>query len=362
MKVVTCPGCSVRIKVADGKHGRFACPKCGQTLLIKPPAGASGSPAPAQRPASAPQQPADPLSNPLSDPLAVPNVPTQPALPNVGAFPRMQTTGIGGLPNRPTATARRGQATSGLPLKGFLIRLAIVHAIIAGVMLLMTLVGLLSEPLAMGASVVAIICTLGLLFTGRIWMIVIAFQETAVQGLLVLLVPYYWLIYMVTRKGRAIQAFSVLASTLIPALLALAMVAVFMARYEGGSPRARSSPFLSPSRRAVTEKRIADMKITAPVLPPPVVTTPAEPVLQTVSFPIFSQGSVDLPKADQALNAVAGYVAGSVRADAQQGTITLQYYGSEVMATQYGLALSSSAGIMVRVKPTFIKEAATGGP
>ena len=291
----------------------------------------------------------------------MPNVPTKSALPNVEAFPRISTAGVGGLPNQPSATARRGQATSGLPLKGFLIRLAIIHAIIAGVMLLMTLVGLFSEPLAMGASVVAIICMLVLMFTGRIWIIVIAFHETAVQGLLVLLVPYYWLIYMITRKGRTIQAFSVLISTLIPALLGLGMMAVFMTRYEGGSPRARSSPFLSQSRRAETEKRIADMKITAPVLPPPVVATPAEPVLQTVSFPILSQGPVELAKAEQALNAVPGYVAGSVRADAQQGTITLQYHGSEVTATQYGLALSSRAGIMVRVKPTFIKEAATGG-
>ena len=289
MKVISCPGCSVRIKVADGKHGRFACPKCGQTLLIKPP---PGSPAPAQRPALAPQTPADPLF----DPLAMPNIPTKSALPNVEAFPRISTAGVGGLPNQPSATARRGPATSGLPLKGFLIRLAIIHAIIAGVMLLMTLVGLFSEPLAMGASVVAIVCTLGLLFTGRIWMIVIAFQETAVQGLLVLLVPYYWLIYMITRKGRTIQAFSVLVSTLIPALLGLGMVAVFMTRYEGGSPRARSSPFLSQSRRAETEKRIADMKITAPVLPPPVVATPAEPVLQTVSFPILARAQSNWPK------------------------------------------------------------------
>ncbi|MGE0608159.1 MAG: hypothetical protein AB7O62_13775 [Pirellulales bacterium] len=358
MKVVSCPGCGVRIKVEEGKHGRFACPKCSHALLIKPPVAPAGGPAAAQPPAPPPPAPVSPLANPLTNPLAMPQFPIPSNPPSIGAPPWNPTAGVGGSPHPPKPATWRGRASSDQTLKGFLIRLALAHAIIAGVLLLLTLAGLFSEPLAMGASVVAILCALGLLFGGRIWMIVIAFQEATVQGLLVLLVPYYWLIYMITRKGRTIKAFAVLVSTLIPALLALGMVAVFMARYEGGSPRARSSPFLPPTRAPQARNPLPDTQIATPALPPPVVVAPIEPVLQTVAFPLFGPGQVDLAAAEKVLNTVSGYVAGSVRADAEQGVITLQYRGSEASATQYGLALSSRAGIMLRVKPTFLTEAA----
>jgi hypothetical protein len=445
----------VRIKVADGKHGRFACPKCGQALLIKPPADAAGSPALAQRPAPTPQQPVDPLS----DPLAIPHIPTEPASPNVGGFPTMPAAGVGAMPSR----AGGGRPASGSPLKPFLIRLGIAHGVIAGVLLVLTLVGLLAEPVAMGVSLLAAFCAVGLLLAGYIWIVTIAFGETPGQGLLVLLVPYYWLVYVATRKGRAVHGLLVVLSALVPTLLSLLMLTVFSARYgfdissgsgrrsrplrmtqaqeetiaqritEGraGSPEADTLQTVSYStfsqingpidplkaeqvlselpgyepetfRHDAAGRRVAiqyrgpqeiakfyglylagkgkiTMSMTAKFLdelPPNTAAVapqtaaqpaalaklaapaaPAPPALQTVSFPTLSE-AVDASKAEQVLSTSPGYIAGSFRFDAQQGTVTLQYRGTEAMATQYGLTLSSRAGIMVRVKPTFIKEAA----
>src|SRR5688572_4240546 len=43
MGILACPACGVKLKVPEGKSGRFNCPKCGKSLVIPAPGGAAAA-------------------------------------------------------------------------------------------------------------------------------------------------------------------------------------------------------------------------------------------------------------------------------------------------------------------------------
>ncbi len=344
MRVLACPGCGVKIKIPDGKAGRFNCPKCGKALLIKTPGDAadptSGRPAPVGNP---PQQ-RTPTSQP--DPLQLPPSQTLPSsfpvLPTgAGYAPRGQTA-MPGATQRPAATAR---AT---PLKGFLRPLGIGLGILSVVLLLIGGLGLISEPIALAACFLGIGSAVGLAAWGRIWMLVLAFQESVAQGLLVLLVPYYWIAFGATRKGTALRPLVLMISAMVPILISLAMLAVFLPKYQGGMrfpvAGSRKSSY-SRAKLARIEEQIRESHN----------TSPQADVLRSVSFPTFSQigGTVDLAKAEQVLAELPGYVPGTFRFDAPGRTVAFQYRGTEEMARRYALVLAAKANVVMSFTPTF---------
>ncbi len=240
----------------------------------------------------------------------------------------------------------------GWSMRIFLKRLGIGLGVLSGILLLLAGLGLIAEPIALVATIVAVGSAVVLILWGKIWLWVIAFQESVVQGLLVVFVPYYWIAYLVTRKGRALQAMSLVLSAAVPALLTMAMLALFAARYEnvarsvyGGSRRTRH---ISQSRIRAIEDRIRQAY----------ETSNDQDVLQTVSFQSFSQvrGPVDPAKAERALAAQPGYVPGSFRFDVQQRKVMFQYRGGKEMARMYAMLLPAKADVMVALTPTFVEE------
>lgn len=344
MRVLACPGCGVKIKVPEGKSGRCNCPKCGNSLLIKAPGDAASTSAGQATPSA--KQPPQPTPTPQPDPLQLP--PAQP-LPNSYAVqPSVSSYAAPGRPAKPGATKR--PAATGL--KDFLRPLGIGLGIMSAVLLLIGGLGLIAEPIALTACLIGVAATVGLIAGGRIWMLVMAFQESTTQGLLVLLVPYYWIAYGATRKGPALRPLALMFSSVVPILICLAMLAVFLPRYQGGMrmsvPGPRSSG-LSRADLAKLEEQIRESR----------ETSPDADVLRTVSFQSYSQigGTVDLAKAEQVLAELPGYVPGSFRYDAPARIVAFQYRGAEDMAPRYGLYLAAKANVRMSFTPTFGDEA-----
>ncbi len=327
MPVVVCPGCSVRIQVKAGTVGRFRCVKCGQVLAInlpggesKAPAGTSAGPNPenAWESSILPQSPL-PASNPF---------PAQTMLPK---------------PRSPLLTSRRTSQTGkwdpGFP--SFLKRLGIALAILVVVLALLAGVGFAAEPVAFVAVGVALVAAFGLALTGRIWIIVIAFQESVVQGLLALFVPYYWLYFVATRKGRCGQALSVFGSALVPGLCGVLMVFLFEPYYSHRGPR----PFHVPQGQlAKIEQRIRESR----------ETSPNPDVLRSVSFRVhLLQQPNPHENAERALARLPGYVPGSFRLSDDRKSVSFQYKGEKLMASHYAMFLPAEAGIMMDLDATF---------
>ncbi len=342
MRVLACPGCGVKIKIPEGKSGRCTCPKCGKALMIKAPGDAANTTAGQTAPVG--NQPRQHTPTPQPDSLQLPSA--QP-LPN--SFPQLPAAGSYAALGRPAtrgATKRPAATGSWTPLKDFLKPLGIGHGILAAVLLLIGALGLISEPIALTACLIGVGAILGMVIGGRVWIIVIAFQESVTQGLLVLFVPYYWLIYPSLRKGRALRPMALVFSSLIPALICLGMLAVFMPKYQGGMriPGARSrGPSAADLAKLQTQIRESHN------------TSPDADVLRSVSFPTYSQvrGVVDLAQAEQVLNELPGYVPGTFRFHAEERTASFQYRGAEEMAPRYGLYLAAKAKISMTFTPTF---------
>jgi hypothetical protein len=231
------------------------------------------------------------------------------------------------------------------PLKEFLTRLGIGIGILSAVLLLIGAVGIISEPIALTACFLGIATALGLIAGGKIWLIVIAFQESAVQGLLVLLVPYYWIIYPATRKGKALLPLALIISALAPVLICLAMIPLFFPHFQDGPRFNRRRPGLSGAEIAKIEAQIREAQ----------ATSPDAQVRRTVSFPTFEQlhGPIDPARAEQVLAELPGYVPGSFRFNAPQRIVAFQYLGPKEIASRYGLVLAARTKMFIGLQPTF---------
>ena len=342
MRVAVCPGCSVRIKIPEGKSGRIACPKCGKVLQLKA-AKSSSTASPGTSPKKQSPRPTvpapatvDPLANPFSelDGLSAGEL-QQPATNWQAAAPYKAP--------RSMAKPRRG----GIPddYKRFVVRLSISVAAAAGLILLLTPFAFVSTNMALIPVVAAMLIAVGLIATGRIWFIVIGFQETILQGLLVLLVPYYWLYFLATRRGACLNAVTVIFASLVPAVMGLILISVF-GPDQGRSGSSNRSMQLSRSQKANLNQKIQSAQ----------QSSPAAQTLQTPTFEIFSSSLMKPDAAESAERALAtlpGYVAGSFRMSSDKRSVSFQYRGDRSVAPQYAMLLPGEAGIMLRLTPTF---------
>jgi hypothetical protein len=283
---------------------------------------------------------------PQSDPLQLPQTQADllpPLAPQPQAAPRSLKTG-GPLGMAGKAKKRAGSASSS-ELKQFLKRLGVGLGILSVVLFLLGGLGLIAEPIALTACFVGLGAAIGMIVGGKVWLLVIAFKESPAQGLLVFLVPYYWLFFLFTRKGRALHALALIVAALVPALICGAMLTVFLPRYQsGGSFSSSRRSGLSRSQLATVEERIRASR----------ESSPDADVLRNVSFPTFSQiGRLDDAKAEQVLAELPGYVPGSFLYDARGRKLSFQYRGAKEIARQYGLVLASQAKVIMSFTPTF---------
>lgn len=265
-----CEQCGKTFNVDESLAGNLGkCKRCGHIFTIpgpgRKPAAASAAPprsrpgSSADRPRSAAQPVPQPtLAAPAFDPYGIDDAPAPlpPRRTPLAAFENEEAA-VGSEPVQPARTTRkkrrkRGGVTGGWMLGGpvatglmaLLAGLILVGVIVVGISL-----GSVAGTLAMGAVGLGVI----LMFIGSIGSLVVAFQESAVCGLMFLFVPFYALYYLITRWDLVRRPFLInLAGTailigsaiLLPAVNAARMAAAPAAAKNGGGPQAARRPHM----------------------------------------------------------------------------------------------------------------------
>ena len=170
-QIVTCPGCNSRYQTSAQPGQRLQCPKCKATLVIPAPLAVR------VRPAT----------------RSVPRVRTTSGRVcrrrPVASFPQP-----GPLAGKPAHSRRAGSAKGfsfDPELVPFLKRLGLGIGIVLASIVVTAIGGFFSEPVAMGATIIGLVAVLGLALAGRVWFVVIAFQESALLGVATIFVPMF---------------------------------------------------------------------------------------------------------------------------------------------------------------------------
>ncbi|MFO1065733.1 MAG: hypothetical protein U0892_17870 [Pirellulales bacterium] len=342
MQVIKCPGCGAGLKIPAGvastETNKIICPKCKKELRIR--RGHEPSPTPEQPrdTAAAPLEQQPSFGNDLFPPSNAGSNntfpgPAVPAYQSTASVHASSPQAIG-----PMAELRMPEIRSFTKLLGFVFG---VHAVLV----------LLSLPLSFYPKsfvclIPILLATIGMLaglFAARIWIIVLGFKKSAAQGVLVLLVPYYWLIFMGMNRRVCLKPLLTLIATLIPVAMCMIVIFFFKPDFDGsgtGSGLQLSGKQLFENRMKLS---LAEQK-----------AAPGE--ITTVQFPVFQVTDPQAAfKANNMLSTMPGYIFGSFKLSADQKSLTLQYKGSDKScAPYYAMILPGEAGIFVVLQPQFI--------
>lgn len=193
--------CGAGFKAPPHLAGKqVACPQCQQPLLVPDPnAQNSGQQDFGLQDLGAPNPfggaPLDPLGG--TDPLGIGSLPTGSTTLQPSTYPTPQSK-----PKKP----RKSYSGSG----GFDFgdNTTLVSAIGVFVVFLLILgVGILIPAAGIAFVVLLMIIGWGSLAIGNIWMLIVAFEEDALQGLLILVVPFYGLFYLITRWDSSTRCY-----------------------------------------------------------------------------------------------------------------------------------------------------------
>ena len=251
-QVTQCPGCGKSLRISDEKLGAMLrCPQCGGKFRAS--------------------------SEDEDEPVA--------------ARPRKKKPG----------TAHN--------LQPFLRRWMIACGLGLIVPVILTVIGLFSEPVGIAASAVCIVLVLGCVFAGTIWTAIDLGRVHLVSGLAVLLIPAAGPALAFLGKGPARRGAVVLLSSILPLPLMGLMVLVHSPEYRrgGGADFTR-----------LMERLDDQLKPDSPV--------------QTVTLRVASRpGSLDGlgPQCEALLSRFECYVKGSLKIDAPNRIMTYQYRGRE---------------------------------
>jgi hypothetical protein len=260
----------------------------------------------------------------------------------VPAEPGKPDQAEGGLGN--PSPSRRSKGFSLDPeLKPFLKRLGLGVGIICALIVLLGIVGLFSEAVAMGAVILGIVAMVGLALGGKIWLIVIGFKESTGLGFAAMFVPLIWIYFLTNRIGRSQWAFAVTVSSLVPALVSLALIGVLEPRYSpAGRSAARENRMESKADQFVETVLRNEAKMPPTGEPREVTFSCLKQIQDPAKF---------VAEGDRGLSQFAGYVKGSLTVDQEQRTITFRHRGSDQLQSQYRLYLSAKSGIPLRPQP-----------
>jgi len=316
MQIITCPSCNSRYRTAAAAGRQLQCPQCGTVLVI-----------PAE-----PAMPSAPLGSLESSDLST-------------ASPAGLGAGLGqqGLRASNLANQRRPRRKTGLSLdpelKPFLKRLGLAVGIICSLIVLTGMIGWLSEPIAMGAVILGIVATVGLLLAGRIWFIVIAFRESVGLGVALIFVPLLWVYLLVKRIGPSQLACAVLVSSLVPALVTLGVTSLLATRHStAGRSAARATSFANKADQFAETIHQHESRN-----PPS-----GEPREAAYSYAIkIDDPSRFVTEGERGLSQFAGYVRGSLTVDQEQRTISFQHRGTDALESRYRLYLALKTNVLI---------------
>lgn len=298
---ITCSGCGTRYQTKAEPGKQLNCPKCQAVMVV---------------PAELPD-----LGNDLPpDPLNVPAAPSGPGPLGSPAAPRRRATG------KPTGRAR---SSGGLDpqLMPFIKKLIIGHALLAIPIILLGFGGFFSDAVALAAALVGTAAIVVLILTARIWFVVIAFGESTAYGLGSIFVPLFWSICLAKRIGKSQQAFALLVSALIPALLTLVILLVFSPQAKSGRQAAKSQANAGRMKELI----LADEAKFPPTGEPKGVTFRVSRVDSAQRF---------LREGETGLQQFKGYIAQSLTYDATARQVSFQFRGRDEMAAKYRLFLA----------------------
>jgi len=245
-----------------------------------------------------------------------------------------------------TACRRRPQSGSkkGLSLDPellpFLKRLGLGLGAVCAVILLTAIGGFFSEPVAIVATVIGVVAMVGLVLAGRIWFVVIAFQENVMLGVASIFVPLLWSYCLAKQLRRSQLAFALLVSALIPGVVTLGVAGVFTARYSPeGRKAARSARSASNADKMVKMIREHETKTPPSGEPREAVFVYSNRVENAARF--ISDG-------DSGLSQFEGYTKGSLAINETDRTVTLKYRGANDVAAKYRLYLGFKTNVFLQ--------------
>ncbi len=200
-KSVRCPHCQATLKISASALGKkVRCPKCSSAFTTGAAAGQSVTPEVAAVPAFEPFGSDDLFGSSRGD--SVPelgSVGLAPASPDL--YPPANPAPYGGsyqayapppAPRRKKARRKSDGWQSWLTEPDLLLKLIGVVTLLSFILSAIPLLGI-------AVFVVVLLAYAVIQVIGGLWLILIAFEEDAVQGIMYLFVPFYALIYLVTR-------------------------------------------------------------------------------------------------------------------------------------------------------------------
>lgn len=397
MKVVVCPGCGARLKIVDDTIDRFACPKCKKEMRLAAKTASPNQPATSNSPTATPKPSPTPVGRaspaaPSPNPKLQRSQASQSAPPVEQSDPFAQQDIFGAVPpldpfatsGKYSAPKSRKAATRNSQLGVFLKWLAIgVGAICLLIALTLPLTYVGGSALALVPIVIAFLATLGLATWAGIWFVVEGFKQSTLQGFLVLLVPYYWLYFLVTNKDRCVRPLAVMGASLVPAIMAFVIANFFKPDFAGGTQQSssiamdRSRAFQIPSQTAPIPSGMnvpnsqtnASPTDSNAVLASLKFSSEQRKVIQQKLEKQLASGATEVVQtrigvsdimrsdatlaAEQCLAKLPGYIAGSFRLSPDQKSLTFQYRGSPEHALTYAALLPGDAGVIIIPSATF---------
>lgn len=334
MPVVTCPGCGARLNINAKTAGKFACPKCKKEMRLKQPASSES-----KKEASPPSE-----SWLANEPISASGTPK-------GIDPLASYAGASGSIYSTTGSSNYAVSGSSGTKKfpddfnSFVKKLGIGVGILAVVIIAsLPLTSFSKSFLCLVPIFLVTASVVGLALWWRIWMIKLGFAKSTSQGVMMILVPSYWIFFVSQNKQQCMKPIAVLGSCIVPGLLGILIIAFFKPDIDGAS--SGRSLNLTFAQRA----KVMDVlsKATADANPNEILT--AQYQIWTIMKPdAATNGELALVK-------LPGYVAGSMKISPDQKTLTLQYRSSDkTVATQYAFPLPGEAGIMLDLKPTLVE-------
>ncbi len=100
-------------------------------------------------------------------------------------------------------------------------------------LLLLGLIGLTSETVAMGFTIVALIAMLGCILVGQVWMAIAAGQRNVALGIVSFVIPLVGLVLAIKHRGSGMRGGVIYISSLLLAVMALVFVTEYKSRYTG---------------------------------------------------------------------------------------------------------------------------------
>lgn len=300
--VVRCPGCGVTVKIPSSTAQAYRCPKCTTVLTSATQSG-----------------PAAPTPNSRVRPDS-----------NFGA-----NTGFRGSSS--ARTAPRNQAEILLP-QPFLKRLAIVLAVLSGIIVVLGLIGLKFEIAAMASAAAGVVAAMALAVVGQFWITSAAFRESVGQGLMVLFVPLYQSYYAATRKGPSWKGLLLIVSALAPVSLSLLVLLMLAPTY---SAEGRATARLEQRQSSAERMKTLILNVEA--------SADRDAPARTAVYKCLGNPSriPSRERVNQALGEFDSYVAGSAEVDRTERTITFRYRGPQKLENMLRLYLGPQVEIFL---------------